>query len=72
MVKYIQMIYGYCFVLSITYLIVKLLSLFLPITPVFYVTALMLSLFVFRVRPHPDSPNYPLAFDLQVPFLHRN
>ncbi|MBM7645067.1 putative membrane protein [Scopulibacillus daqui] len=72
MIKYIQIIYGYFFTMSIIYLFVKLLSFFLPVDLTFYVLTFLLFLVIFRVRPHSDSQNYPFAFDLQLFFQHRN
>lgn len=72
MIKYIQIIYGYCFTMSVIYLFVKLLSFFLPVDLTIYASVILLFLIIFRVRPHSDSPNYPFAFDLQLFFQHRN
>lgn len=72
MIKYFQIIYGYLLTLSIIYLFVKLLSLFITVNTVIYVIIISLFLLFFRVRPHSVSQNYPFAFDLQSVYQHRN
>jgi len=72
MVKFIQIIYGYSFMLSLVYFFMKLTSLIIPVSLIIYTLVIFVSLFLFRVRPHSENQNYPFAFDVQLFSQHRN
>lgn len=70
--RIIQVIYGYALLLSSVYLVTKLISLFIPNMTLIFIILIIIAGSVFRIHPHPDRPDYPFAFDLRIPYLHRN
>lgn len=70
--KLVQVIYGYTLLVSIIYLIAKAFTLFLVSEHLIFVVLLLFSLVFLKINPHSEHTRYPFAFDVRIPFLHRN
>jgi len=71
--KIVQVLYGYLLMISIVYLVAKVISLFVPLeTFHFFLLISALMMIFFRVQPHSERHRYPFAFEIVSPFQHRN
>lgn len=66
--KYVQIIYGYSFILSVAYLIFKMLLLFTKKGAWLFFALFLLLVFIIRIYPHPDNHRSPFAFGLRLFF----